>query len=157
MQNNLIGIELKILDPRIASGEFPIPARATIGSAGFDLRAMVNTTLILSPGSTELIPSGIAISIRNPAMCMLIIPRSGLGHKNGGVLGNGTGLIDSDFQGEIFISLYNRGYNPIKIMPGDRIAQGFFVPVILPEFVVVSDFSTNTERGVGGFGHTGKH
>lgn len=148
-------IEMVLLDDRLKNGEFPIPEPATEGSAGFDLRAMIDADVVIAPGMTVLVPSGISVHIRNKHVCMLIIPRSGLGHRSGLVLGNGTGLCDSDFTGPVMVSLFNRGYNPVKISPGDRVAQAFFVPVIHPEFTIVPEFSVDTDRGAGGFGSTG--
>jgi len=151
---NQLPIELKILDNRIGS-EYPLPEPATSGSAAIDLRAMIDKELILYPGFTELVPSGISVNIQNPNFCMVIIPRSGMGHNLGLVLGNGTGLIDSDYQGEIKISLFNRGIDPVRIKPGDRVAQAFILPVFQPKFKIVTEFSNNSARGHGGFGHTG--
>jgi dUTP pyrophosphatase len=147
-------IQLKILDPRI-NGEFGLPHYATDGSAGLDMRACVDSTLILQPGATELIPTGIAIHIDDPSLAAILLPRSGLGHKHGIVLGNLTGLIDSDYQGQVFVSCWNRGSKEFQIEPGDRIAQMVFVPVVQAAFSVVDEFSPS-ERSAGGFGHTGK-
>lgn len=146
-------IQLKILDARLGD-DFPLPDYATPGSAGVDLRACIDQPLTLEPGQTELIPSGIAIHIADPALAATILPRSGLGHEHGIVLGNLVGLIDSDYQGEIFVSCWNRGLEPFIIEPGARLAQMVFVPVVQTEFEVVEEFSTS-ERGAGGFGHTG--
>jgi dUTP pyrophosphatase len=146
-------IELKILDSRIGS-EFPLPAYATAGSAGLDLRACVNVPLTLQPGQTELIPTGMAIHIGDPSLAAVILPRSGLGHKHGIVLGNLVGLIDSDYQGQLFVSCWNRGNAPFTIEVGDRIAQLVFVPVVQAEFTVVKEFDASF-RGEGGFGHSG--
>lgn len=149
-------IELKILDKRIGT-VYDVPAPATSGSAGFDLRAMSRNDIIIEPGCTELIPSGIAINIDNPGYCLLIIPRSGMGHKLGIILGNSIGLIDSDYQGEIMLSLLNRSKLPVNISPGDRVAQGFIVPVIRAGFKLVNEFRQASDRGDGGFGHTGNN
>ena len=146
-------IKLKILDSRIGS-DYPLPAYATDGSAGLDLRACVEQSLILNPGETKLIPTGIAIHIDNPEIAAVILPRSGLGHKHGIVLGNLVGLIDSDYQGPLMVSAWNRGQQEFQIDAGDRIAQLVFVPIVQASFQVVSDF-TQSQRGEGGFGHTG--
>ncbi len=146
-------IEVKILDHRIGK-EFPIPEYATSGSAGLDLSALVEKQTILEPGDTLLIPAGIAIHIGDPGIAAVILPRSGLGHKHGIVLGNLVGLIDSDYQGQLFVSCWNRGKNSFSIKPGDRIAQLVFVPVIQTEFEIVDEFDLS-HRGDGGFGHTG--
>ncbi len=147
-------VELKILDSRIG-GEYPLPHYATDGSAGMDMRACIDEPLELNPGQTELIPSGIAIHMEDREMAATLLPRSGLGHKHGVVLGNLVGLIDSDYQGQVFVSCWNRGDTTFTIEPGERIAQMVFVPVIQAEFEVVDEFDTS-ERGAGGFGHTGK-
>lgn len=147
-------IQVKIMDARIGK-EFPLPAYATRGSAGLDLRACVEESLTVHPGETVLVPSGIAIHIDNPNLAAMILPRSGLGHKHGIVLGNLVGLIDSDYQGQIFISVWNRGHDTFTIEPGDRIAQMVLVPVVQSDFEVVDEF-TDSERGSGGFGHSGK-
>jgi dUTP pyrophosphatase len=147
-------VELKILDKRIGS-EFPVPRRATDGSAGLDLCACIDEHIHIAPGETHLIPTGIAIHINEKNVAAMLLPRSGLGHKHGIVLGNLVGLIDSDYQGQVFVSLWNRGDKPFALEPGDRIAQMIFVPVVLTEFEVVDDFSESS-RGAGGFGHTGK-
>jgi dUTP pyrophosphatase len=146
-------IQLKILDPRV-NREFALPDYATGGSAGVDLRACVDEPLILEPGATELIPSGIAVHIADPALAAVILPRSGLGHKHGIVLGNLVGLIDSDYQGQVFVSCWNRGHEAFVIEPGARLAQMVFVPVVQAEFEIVEEFTTS-DRGAGGFGHTG--
>ncbi|WP_306519889.1 dUTP diphosphatase [Rheinheimera sp.] len=148
-------IELKILDPRIGT-EYPLPAYATPGSAGLDLRALLDAPLELKPGETFLIPTGIAIHIGDANLCATILPRSGLGHKHGIVLGNLVGLIDSDYQGQLMVSTWNRGSDTFTIMPGDRIAQLVFMPVVQADFSLVLDFD-QSERGEGGFGHSGKH
>lgn len=147
-------IDIKILDPRVGN-EFPLPSYATDGSAGMDLRACMDETLTLEPGQTELIPTGLAIHIGDPSLAATILPRSGLGHKHGIVLGNLVGLIDSDYQGQLFISCWNRGHKVFAIEPGDRIAQLVFVPVVQVELDIVSDFDQSS-RGDGGFGHSGK-
>ncbi|MEJ2060714.1 MAG: dUTP diphosphatase [Gammaproteobacteria bacterium] len=148
-------IEVKILDPRIGD-EFPLPGYATPGSAGMDLRACLDTALILAPGQTELIPTGIAIHIGDAGLAATILPRSGLGHKHGIVLGNLVGLIDSDYQGQLFVSTWNRGQESFTIKPGERIAQLVFVPVVQAEFDIVEDFEAS-HRGEGGFGSSGRH
>ncbi|MEA3291809.1 MAG: dUTP diphosphatase [Pseudomonadota bacterium] len=147
-------VDLKILDPRIRN-EFELPRYATTGSAGLDLCACIDAALTLEPGQTELIPSGIAIHIEDPGLAAVLLPRSGLGHKHGIVLGNLTGLIDSDYQGQVFISCWNRGRETFTIRPGDRIAQMVFVPVVQAELKIVEDFEQSSRAG-GGFGHTGK-
>lgn len=147
-------IQLKILDPRLDE-EFALPDYATAGAAAVDLRACVDEPVILEPGQTELIPTGIAIHIDDPSLAAVILPRSGLGHKHGIVLGNLVGLIDSDYQGQVFVSCWNRGHESFSISPGDRLAQMVFVPVVQATFEVVSEF-TVSRRGAGGFGHTGK-
>jgi dUTP pyrophosphatase len=146
-------IQLKILDDRIGKA-IPLPAHATEGSAGMDLRACINESITLNPGDTELIPTGLAIHIKDPGLAATILPRSGLGHKHGIVLGNLVGLIDSDYQGQLFVSCWNRGNNSFTIEEGDRIAQLVFVPVVQADFEVVEDFDSS-ERGAGGFGHSG--
>lgn len=148
-------IEYKILDPRIGT-EFPLPEYATTGSAGMDLRACLDAPLVLNAGNTELIPTGIAIHIGDPTLAAVILPRSGLGHKHGIVLGNLVGLIDSDYQGQLFISCWNRGNDSFTIQPGERIAQLVFVPVVQVALQQVDDFD-QSHRGEGGFGHSGRH
>jgi dUTP pyrophosphatase len=148
-------IQLKIMDARIGS-EYPIPEPATEGSAGVDLRACLDEALLLEPGQTELIPTGIAIHLDDPGLAAVLLPRSGLGHKHGIVLGNLTGLIDSDYQGQIFVSCWNRGHKPFTIEPGERIAQMVILPVVHAEFEVVEEF-VESQRGAGGFGHSGRH
>jgi dUTP pyrophosphatase len=146
-------VKLRILDPRIGR-EFPLPAHATAGSAGMDLRACIDAPLILSPGAAVLVQTGISIYIADPDLAAVLLPRSGLGHKHGIVLGNLVGLIDSDYQGPLMVSVWNRGTLPFTINAGDRIAQLVFVPVVQVGFEVVEDFST-TARGAGGFGSSG--
>lgn len=146
-------VELKILDARIGS-KFPLPRYGTDGAAGLDMVACLNEPVRLGPGDTTLIPTGIAIHIGNPGLAAVLLPRSGLGHKHGIVLGNLVGLIDSDYQGQVFVSCWNRGKDTFTIEPGDRIAQMVFVPVVQAEFEIVSDFEAS-RRGAGGFGHTG--
>jgi dUTP pyrophosphatase len=147
-------IQLKIVDDRIGV-KFPLPSFATEGSAGMDLRACIDAPLTLAPEATCLIPTGIAIYIEDKQLAGVILPRSGLGHKHGIVLGNLVGLIDSDYQGALQVSLWNRSQQPFTIEPGDRIAQIVFLPIIQPTFEVVADFE-KTERGEGGFGSSGK-
>ncbi len=147
-------VELKILDERLG-GEFPMPHYATGGSAGLDMRACLDQPLTLGPGETELLPTGLAIHIGDPGLAAVLLPRSGLGHKYGIVLGNLTGLIDSDYQGQVYVSCWNRGGEPYVIEPGDRIAQMVFVPVEQVAFDVVDEFH-ESERGAGGFGHSGR-
>jgi dUTP pyrophosphatase len=147
-------IQLKILDRRIGT-EFPLPNYATDGSAGMDLRACVEDGLCILPGQTHLIPTGLAIHIEDPALAAVLLPRSGLGHKHGIVLGNLVGLIDSDYQGQLFVSCWNRSQDSFTIQPGERIAQMIFVPVVRAKFEVVSEFDVS-QRGAGGFGHTGR-
>ncbi len=147
-------IQLKILDSRIGT-TYPMPDYATDGAAGMDLRACLDATVILEPGQTELLPTGIAIHIADPSLAAVLLPRSGLGHKHGIVLGNLVGLIDSDYQGQLFVSCWNRGSEVFTVEPGERIAQMVFVPVVRAGFEVVDDFVDST-RGAGGFGHTGR-
>lgn len=147
-------IQLKVLDPRLGS-EWPIPGHATPGSAGIDLRACLDETLTLAPGETTLIPTGMAIHIGDNGLAAVILPRSGLGHKHGIVLGNLVGLIDSDYQGQLFVSCWNRSNNAFEIVVGERIAQLVFVPVVQAAFEIVDEF-TASDRGAGGFGHTGR-
>ena len=149
----MIDVELKILDPRLGR-EIPLPAPATPASAGMDLRAALDAPLTLAPGASELIPTGVAIHIGDPGYCAVILPRSGLGHKQGIVLGNLVGLIDADYQGPLMISCWNRGNAPYTIAPGDRIAQLVFLPIAHAQFRVVEDFAAS-QRGSGGFGHSG--
>lgn len=147
-------IDVKILDPRIG-GEFPLPCYATPGSAGLDLRACLDQATSLAAGDTVLIPTGIAIHIADPSLAAIILPRSGLGHKHGVVLGNLVGLIDSDYQGQLMVSVWNRSQQSFTIEPGERIAQLVLVPVVQAEFNLVDDF-TASHRGAGGFGHSGR-
>jgi dUTP pyrophosphatase len=146
-------IELKILDDRLGD-TIPLPHYATDGSAGLDMRACIDEPLTVAPGATELIPTGLAIHIAEPSLAAVLLPRSGLGHKHGLVLGNLTGLIDSDYQGQVFISCWNRSSEAYDVQPGERIAQMVFVPVEQVRFEVVEDFDEST-RGDGGFGHSG--
>ncbi len=152
--NSKLKVELKILDQRIGK-EFPLPRYATGGSAGMDLYACLDEHLHVEPGQTHLVPTGIAIHIGDANLAAVLLPRSGLGHKHGIVLGNLVGLIDSDYQGQIFVSVWNRGQAPFTIEPGDRICQMMFVPVVQADFEIVDDFEAS-HRGAGGFGHTGK-
>ena len=148
-------IELKILDGRLGS-EFPLPAYATAGSAGLDLRALPEAPLEIEPGETHLIPTGMAIHIADPHLAAMILPRSGLGHKHGIVLGNLVGLIDSDYQGQLLVSCWNRGNQRFRIEVGERIAQLVIVPVVHAQFEIVEEFAAS-DRGEGGFGHSGRH
>ena len=147
-------IELKILDPRVGT-DFPLPAYATPGSAGLDLRACLDAPLTLAPGETQLLPTGLAIHIADPGLCATILPRSGLGHKHGIVLGNLVGLIDSDYQGQLMVSCWNRGSTSFTIEPGERIAQLVILPVVQAQFTLVNEFD-QSERGEGGFGSSGR-
>jgi dUTP pyrophosphatase len=147
-------LKVRVLDARIGK-EFPLPAYATDGSAGMDLRACLDGALVLEPGRAELLPTGLAIHVEDPGLAAVILPRSGLGHKHGIVLGNLVGLIDSDYQGQLMVSCWNRGANAYTVQPGERIAQLVIVPVVQVELEVVSDFAAS-ERGAGGFGHTGR-
>lgn len=148
-------IQLKILDPRLGN-EIALPAYATDGSAGLDLRACLEQALVLQPGETQLIPTGLAIHIADPKLAAVILPRSGLGHKHGIVLGNLVGLVDSDYQGQVFVSCWNRSDTAFTINVGERIAQMIIVPIVQVEFDLVDEF-TESVRGAGGFGHTGRH
>lgn len=147
-------IQLKVLDERLGE-EFPLPHYATDGSAGMDMRAMIKDPMVLAPGQCELIPTGISIHIADPSLASVLLPRSGLGHKKGIVLGNLVGLIDSDYQGQVFVSCWNRGSEAFTVEVGERIAQMVFVPVVQAEFELVTEFD-ESQRGEGGFGHTGK-
>jgi dUTP pyrophosphatase len=148
-------LQVRILDARLGR-EFPLPAYATEGSAGLDLRACLAEPLTLAAGKAELIPTGLAIHLGDPALAAVILPRSGLGHRHGIVLGNLVGLIDSDYQGQLMVSCWNRGAEPFNIRPGERIAQLVVVPVVQVQLEVVTDFDA-TARGAGGFGHSGQH
>ena len=148
-------VQLKILDPKIGVS-IPLPHYATAGSAGLDLRACLEQSLEILPGTTHLVPTGLAIYIRDRGLAGVMLPRSGLGHKQGIVLGNLTGLIDSDYQGELMISCWNRGKETFILEPGERLAQLVIVPVIQVQFEVVEEFFSETDRSVGGFGHTGR-
>jgi len=147
-------LKVRVLDARVGR-EFPLPAYATGGSAGLDLRACLDAPRALAPGRAELIPTGIAIHLEDPGLAAVILPRSGLGHKHGIVLGNLVGLIDSDYQGPLMVSCWNRGSEPFTVQPGDRIAQLVVVPVLQVELEVVEDFATS-QRAAGGFGHSGR-
>jgi dUTP pyrophosphatase len=146
-------LEVKMIDPRFG-GEWPLPAYATDASAGLDLRAALDAPLTLAPGDAQLVPSGLAIHLGDPGLCAVILPRSGLGHKHGIVLGNGTGLIDADYQGPLLISVWNRGSAVFTIEPGDRIAQLVVLPIVRATLQVVDTFAESA-RGAGGFGHSG--
>lgn len=148
-------LQARILDPRLGS-DFPLPDYATPGSAGLDLRAMLPADITLAPGQTVLIPTGLSIFIADPGLAALVLPRSGLGHKHGIVLGNLVGLIDSDYQGELMVSCWNRGDTAFEIKVGERIAQLVLVPVVQARFEVVEAFD-QSQRGAGGFGHSGSH
>lgn len=147
-------LKVRILDARIGR-EFPLPAYATDGSAGLDLRACTDAPLTLAPGRAELIPTGLAIHLADPSLAAVILPRSGLGHRHGIVLGNLVGLIDSDYQGQLMVSCWNRAAEPYTVTPGERIAQLVVVPVVQVELELVSDF-VSSARGAGGFGHSGR-
>lgn len=148
-------LQARILDPRLGQ-QWPLPSYATEGSAGLDLRAMLEAPLILEPCQTSLLPTGLAIHIADPGLAAMILPRSGLGHKHGIVLGNLVGLIDSDYQGQLMVSCWNRSQQPFTIEPGERIAQLVLVPVVQAKLEIVSEFA-DSQRGAGGFGHTGSH
>lgn len=150
-----VPIQLKILDPRIGT-TFPLPRYETNDAAGLDLRACLEKALTIAPGETQLIPTGLAIYIANPHIAAVILPRSGLGHKHGLVLGNLVGLIDADYQGPLMVSCWNRGQMAYTIEPGDRIAQLVFLPIVRTTFDIVDDF-VETSRGAGGFGHSGRN
>jgi dUTP pyrophosphatase len=147
-------LKVRILDERVGR-DFPLPAYATAGSAGLDLRACLDGPLLLAAGKAELLPTGIAIHLEDPGLAAVILPRSGLGHKHGIVLGNLVGLIDSDYQGQLMVSCWNRGTEPFTVHPGDRIAQLIVVPVMQVELEVVEDFASS-QRAAGGFGHSGR-
>jgi dUTP pyrophosphatase len=147
-------LQVRVLDARIGK-EFPLPHYATPGSAGLDLRACLDSALVLAPGQTHLIPTGIAVYVADPGLAAVLLPRSGLGHKHGIVLGNLVGLIDSDYQGQVMVSCWNRGQTPFTIEPGERIAQMVVVPVVQVDFEVVDEFAA-TDRGAGGFGSSGR-
>lgn len=147
-------VQVKLLDPRVGK-EWPLPTYATAGSAGLDLRACLDDAIEIEPGQTVLVKTGMAIYIQDTQFAGMILPRSGLGHKHGIVLGNLVGLIDSDYQGELMISVWNRGQTTFRLEPGERLAQYVLVPVVQAEFEQVEDFVA-TDRGTGGFGHTGK-
>lgn len=146
-------LEVRLLDPRFGQA-WPLPEYATAASAGMDLRAALETELVLQPGDAALVPSGLSIHVADPNLCALVLPRSGLGHKHGIVLGNGTGLIDADYQGPLLISLWNRGREAFTVQPGDRIAQLVLAPIVRAKLKVVDTFA-GSARGEGGFGHTG--
>ena len=148
-------LQAKVMDPRLGT-EWPLPTYATGGSAGLDLRAMLDAPLTLEPGQTELLPTGLAIHIADPGLAAMILPRSGMGHKHGIVLGNLVGLIDSDYQGQLMVSCWNRSSSAFTINPGERIAQLVLVPVLQAELQIVHSFD-DSQRGAGGFGHTGTH
>ena len=148
-------LQAKVLDARLGH-EWPLPSYATEGSAGLDLRAMLEAPLTLAPGQTELLPTGLAIHIADPGLAAMILPRSGMGHKHGIVLGNLVGLIDSDYQGQLMVSCWNRSNSAFTINPGERIAQLVLVPVVQAQLQIVEEFD-DSQRGAGGFGHTGTH
>lgn len=148
-------LKARILDSRLGS-EFPLPSYATTGSAGIDLRALLDAPLTLEPGQTELLPTGLAIHIADPSLAAMILPRSGLGHKHGIVLGNLVGLIDSDYQGQLMVSCWNRGHTTFTVQSGERIAQLVLVPVVQADFEIVESFE-ESDRGENGFGHSGRH
>lgn len=148
-------LQAKVMDPRLGT-EWPLPTYATGGSAGLDLRAMLDAPLTLEPGQTELLPTGLAIHIADPGLAAMILPRSGMGHKHGIVLGNLVGLIDSDYQGQLMVSCWNRSSAAFTINPGERIAQLVLVPVLQAQLQIVDSFD-DSQRGAGGFGHTGSH
>ena len=148
-------LKTRILDPRLGT-EFPLPEYATQGSAGIDLRACLDQPMTLEPGQTQLLPTGMAIHIDDPSLAAMILPRSGLGHKHGIVLGNLVGLIDSDYQGQLMVSCWNRGNTTFTVQPGERIAQLILVPVVQARLEIVASFD-ESDRGAGGFGHSGTH
>lgn len=147
-------LDVRILDPRFG-GQWPLPTYATQASAGLDLRAALQRRLTLAPGGVTLVPSGLAIHLADPSLCALVLPRSGLAHRHGIVLGNGIGLIDADYQGPLQISVWNRGDEAFTIAPGDRIAQLVVMPIVRVQLQVVERFGEDSDRGDGGFGHTG--
>jgi dUTP pyrophosphatase len=147
-------LKVRVLDPRIGT-DWPLPAYATAGSAGLDLRAVLDAALVLEPGTTVLVPTGLAIHVEDPGLAAVILPRSGLGHKHGIVLGNLVGLIDSDYQGQLMVSCWNRGSAAYTVQPGERIAQLVIVPVVQVALEVVADFAAS-DRGAGGFGSSGR-
>jgi dUTP pyrophosphatase len=147
-------LKVRVLDARVGT-DYPLPAYATAGSAGLDLRAILDAPLVLQPGATALLPTGLAIHVEDPGLAALILPRSGLGHKHGIVLGNLVGLIDSDYQGQLMVSCWNRSQTAFTVQPGERIAQLVVVPVVQVELDVVDDFASSA-RGTGGFGHSGR-
>lgn len=150
-------IQVKILNPKIGQDpNFPLPTQATLGSAGIDLRACIDTPLVIKAGQTHLVGTGLSIYISDPNYAGLILPRSGLGHKHGIVLGNLVGLIDSDYQGELMVSVWNRSQSDFTLNPAERMAQYVVVPIVRPVFEIVSEFDQTSVRGVGGFGHTGR-
>ena len=153
-QGNRRPLKVRILDARIGK-EFPLPQYATGGSAGLDLRACIDAPLLLEPGKSELLPTGLSIYVEDPGLAAVILPRSGLGHKHGVVLGNLVGLIDSDYQGPLMVSVWNRSREPYTVQPGERIAQLVVVPVVQVDLEIVEDFAA-TSRGAGGFGHSGR-
>lgn len=155
MSNAVHRMQVKILDERLGK-DFPLPEYATPGSAGLDLRACLDEPLDILPGQTTLLPTGMAIHIEDPGLAAMILPRSGLGHKHGIVLGNLVGLIDSDYQGQLMVSCWNRGQEGFTVQPGERIAQLILVPVVQAEFEIVDEFG-HSERGEGGFGSSGRH
>jgi len=154
MKRSVKPVQIKVLDPRLGT-EIPLPEYATAGSAGMDLRACLDEAIVIAPGETSLIPTGFAMNMEDSGMAAVILPRSGLGHKHGIVLGNLVGLIDSDYQGQVYVSCWNRSDRDFQIEPGARIAQLVFLPVLQADWELVEDFETS-DRGAGGFGHTGR-
>lgn len=154
MSATLRALQVRVLDPRLGR-EYPLPAYATAGSAGLDLRAMLDAPALLQPGDSLLLPTGLAIHLADPALAAVVLPRSGLGHKHGIVLGNLVGLIDSDYQGQLMVSCWNRSTSPFTVSPGERVAQLVVVPVVQVALEVVEEFNASA-RGSGGFGHTGR-
>lgn len=155
MQGNFCSVKVKLLDEKLGK-DIPLPQYATSGSAGLDLRACIDEPMEIKPGETVLIPTGLSVYIEDPKLAGIILPRSGLGHKHGIVLGNLVGLIDSDYQGPLMVSCWNRGNTPYTINVGERLAQFVVVPVMQAQFELVNDFVEATDRSIGGFGHTGK-